>query len=73
MLLNINFGHIPSFGSRDSVGKLWLKFDILKCHCDLENKVKVTKTSLNSVQVWSKSTHWFRRYDMEKADFYSLS
>ena len=57
----------------------WLQFDISRCWCDLENKIKVT-TILSTLsphpnnvflQVWSKSTHWSRRQNAEKADFYS--
>ena len=79
MTLNISFGHIPSFDSRDSAGKQnfgqnWTFRSAtvtLKIRSMSPEPHQLSLPSPNnvSVQVWSKSTHWFRRYGVEKADF----
>ena len=43
MIQYINFSLIPLFKRNHTETLFWSKFDISKCWCDLENKVKVTK------------------------------
>ena len=80
MILNINFGYIPLLGSRDRVElnlgeNLTLKSATvtLKIWSRSPTPHQVFALSKQcNVQVWPKSTHWFRRYGTEKADFHSL-
>ena len=75
------FGQNPSFGSRDRVQTsfvFWSKFDIQSAGVTLKMMSMSQKSNFFpclsgvSVQVWSKSTNWFRRQSADKAHFYSL-
>ena len=81
MIQYIKFGQNPSFGSRDRVQTSffgqYLTFKVLvrpwkwgEGHQNLI--ISFPCLSGVSVQVWSKSTNWFRRERADKANFYSL-
>ena len=81
MILNIKFGQNPSFWLRDRVQTnfFWSKFDIQSAGVNLKKRSRSQKSNHFfpcpngvSMQVWSKSTNWFRRQSADKAHFYSL-
>ena len=82
MIQYIKFGLKTSFGSRGRVQTsflaFWSKFDIqsagvtLKMRSKSPNFVSFSCHSGVSVQVWSKSSNWFRRYSAYKAHVYSI-
>ena len=81
MIQYIKSGRNPSFGSRDRVQTSYfgqnLTFKVLvwpwwwgQGHQNLN--ISFLRPNGVSMQVWSKSTNWFRRYSADKAHFYNL-
>ena len=78
MILNLNFGHHPSFGSKDSVKKR--KFGQNLIFESATATLKIRSRSSKPHKLFSlskqficmrlvKSTLWFRKYVADKADF----